>query len=106
MSVGTRVQVLELIWISHSSSISCSMRSWIGGILREETVPEHASAGHRHRAKQLRDGRRRQQALGAELRPREQLEVTAEHFDRADLQSRDAGPQGQLPQLVEVEVLG
>ena len=31
VSVGTRAQVLELIWISQSSSIRYSMRSWMGG---------------------------------------------------------------------------
>ena len=73
-------------------------------VLGEEPVPVHAAARNRDCPEELRDRRRGQQALDPEFFAREELEVAAQHLDRADEEARCARLACELPELVEVEV--
>ena len=74
-------------------------------VLRVEAVPVDPPARDRDRPEKLGDRRGGQQALDLKVLAREHLEVAAEDFHRADLEGRSAGPPGQFPQFVEIEML-
>ena len=80
-------------------------RSWIGGFCENrpsQYTPRPGTGTARNISGIAADASRHSTQSSS---PGEQLEVTAQHLDRADLQHRRAGPAGQLPQLLEVEVL-
>src|SRR5262249_54464965 len=75
-----------------------------GRILREETVPVHATTRHGNGAEKLRDGRRGQHAVDAEVFSGEQLEVTAKHLHSANSDDWRTRPPSKLPKLVEIKI--